>query len=307
MLDVFMKKCVVVINPTSGHGLNEKLADKISEVLKEYRYKSEVHITEYRGHAEEITENADCDLLISVGGDGTFYEAMNGNFRRKKQLVLSHIPVGTTNDIGHMYGLGKDIIQNLRDILDGVVKKVDICSINGRSFVYVASFGKFMEIPYETPQELKHRIGHAAYLISGTKELFKKTPKYDVTYEIDGVKHNGKYTFIIISNANRIAGINNFYRDMKLDDHKFEVMFCSISNLTKLARAFYTLKTSDISFVSGVECYKTDNLKITFNNGVKPWCLDGEKYDSKTTHFVIDTEKSVKMLVPRKNVDKLFL
>ena len=302
-----MKKCVVVINPTSGHGLNDKLASKIEEVLKEFKYIPEVHITEYASHTEEIVEYADCDLLISVGGDGTFYEAMNGNFRRKKKLVLSHIPVGTTNDIGHMYGLEKDIITNLRDILSGVIKKVDICSINGRSFVYVASFGKFMEIPYETPQKLKHRIGHAAYLMSGTKEIFKKTPKYDVTYEIDGVKHNGKYTFIIISNANRIAGINNFYRDMKLDDHKFEVMFCSISNLAKLAKAFYILKTSDISYISGVECYKTDNLKITFNDGMKPWCLDGEKYDGKTTYFEIKTDKIVEMLIPKKNVDKLFL
>ncbi len=302
-----MKKCVVVINPTSGHGLNEKLAGKIEMVLDEYHYKSEIHITEYAGQAEEIVLYADCDLLVSVGGDGTFYEVMNGNFRRKKSLLLSHIPVGTTNDIGHMYGLGKDIITNLRDILSGVIKTVDICSINGRSFVYVASFGKFMEIPYETPQKLKHRIGHAAYIMNGAREIFKKTPKYDVTYEIDGVKHNGQYTFIIISNANRIAGINNFYRDMKLDDKKFEVMFCSISNLAALARAFYILKTSDISYINGVECYKTDNLKICFNDGMKPWCLDGEKYDAKTTYFEIDTKKTVRMLVPRKNVDKLFL
>lgn len=302
-----MKKCVVVINPTSGHGLNDRLATKIVEVLEEFNYIGDVYITEYAGHAEEIVRDAECDLLISVGGDGTFYEAMNGNFKREKQLILSHIPVGTTNDVGHMFGLTKDIITNLRSILSGVVKKVDICSINGRSFVYVASFGKFMEIPYETPQDLKHRIGHMAYLISGVKVLFRKSKKYDVTYEIDGVKHKGKYTFIIISNANRIAGINNFYRDMKLDDQKFEVMFCSISNLSNLARAFYILKTSDISYVNGVECYKTNNLKITFNNGVKPWCLDGEKYDPKTTHFEIDTNKTVKMLVPRKNVDKLFL
>ena len=302
-----MKKCIVIINPTSGHGLNEYLASKIEDVLKEYKYKSEIHITEYAGHAEELVMDSDGDLLISVGGDGTFYEVMNGNFKRKKQLILGHIPVGTTNDIGHMYGLGKDIITNLKDILSGVVKNVDICSINGRYFVYVASFGKFMEIPYETPQKLKHRIGHAAYLLSGAKQIFKRIPKYDITYEIDGIKHNGKYTFIIISNANRIAGINNFYRDMKLDDHKFEVMFCSISNLAKLARAFYILKTSDISYVNGVECYKTDNIKITFNDGIKPWCLDGEKYESMTTFYEIITNKKVSMLIPRKNVDKLFL
>lgn len=302
-----MKKCTVVINPTSGKGLNSKLASKIMKVLKKYGYQAEVFITEYRGHAEEIVENASCDLLISVGGDGTFYEAMNGNFKRNDQLVLSHIPVGTTNDIGHMYGLGKNIIKNLELILNGVIKKVDICSINNRSFVYVASFGKFMEIPYETPQMLKHRIGHMAYLISGAKDIFKKTPKYDITYEIDGVKHNGKYTFVIVSNANRIAGINNFYKDVKLDDQRFEVMLCSISNVTKLAGAFYKLKTSDISYINGVECYKTNNFKITFNDTDKPWCLDGEKFDGNARTYIIDTKKSVQMLIPKVNVDKLFM
>ena len=302
-----MKKCVVVINPTSGHGLNGRLKGKIEKTLKKYEYDSEVFLTEYASDAEKIVKEANCDLLISVGGDGTFYEAMNGNFQRNNQLILSHIPVGTTNDIGHMYGMNNDIISNLKMILEGEVKDVDICTINKRSFVYVASFGKFMEIPYETPQKLKHRIGHLAYLLSGAKQIFKRIPKYDITYEIDGVKHNGKYTFMIISNANRIAGINNFYRDMKLDDHKFEVMFCSISNLARLAHAFYTLKTSDISFINGVECYKTDNLKITFNDIVKPWCLDGEKYDGKTKYYEINADKKVRMLVPKKNIDKLFL
>ncbi len=301
-----MKKCVVIINPNSGKGVH--LTKEIENILKESGYESEIYFTEYPNHAEEIVYNiVDADLVISLGGDGTFYEVMNGNFKRKKELLLSHIPVGTTNDVGHMYGLSSDIIKSLKDILDGTVKKVDICTINGRSFVYVASFGKFMEIPYETPQKLKKRIGHMAYLLSGARDILKKTPIYDVTYEVDGVKHHGKYTFIIISNANRIAGINNFYRDMKLDDGKFEVMFCSIRNLASLAHAFYILKTSDISYVNGVECYKTDNIKITFNNGYKPWCLDGEKYDGKTSHYEIATKKKVKMLIPKKNVDKLFL
>lgn len=301
-----MKKCVVVINPNSGKG--KYLTSEISDVLKKYGYDSEIKLTEYPLHAEEIVYNIhDADLVISVGGDGTFSEAMNGNLKRKKTLLLSHIPVGTTNDVGHMYGLSGDILDNLKKILEGERKKVDICTINKRGFVYVASFGRFMNIPYETPQKLKKRIGHMAYLLAGAKQIFKRTPKYDITYEIDGIKHHGKYTFLIISNANRIAGINNFYRDMKLDDKKFEVMFCSISNIASLAKAFYILKTSDISFVNGVECYKTDNLKITFNDGNKPWCLDGEKYDARTSHCEIETTKKIEMLIPKKNINNLFL
>lgn len=302
-----MKKCTVIINPTSGKGLNESLAERISKVLENYNYNPSVIITEYRGHAEEIVQSIDTDLVISVGGDGTFYEVMNGNLKRKKTLVLSHIPLGTTNDIGHMYGLTKNIISNLRLILDGEIKEVDICNINNRDFVYVASFGKFMEIPYETTQELKHRLGYLAYLVTGAKEVLKKTPQYNVTYEIDGVKYNGDYTFIIISNANRIAGVNNVYNEIKLDDNKFEVMFCSIKKITDMAKAFYTLKTSDITRVSGIEIYKTDNLKLTFNDHFKPWCLDGEKFESEKREYVVSIKHKIKMLVPKTNLEKLFI
>lgn len=302
-----MKKCTVIINPTSGKGLNEELAQRISLVLENYNYEPKVIITEYRGHAEEIVQNISSDLVISVGGDGTFYEVMNGNLKRKNPIVLSHIPLGTTNDIGHMYGLTKNIIANLRLILDGEVKEVDMCNINNRDFVYVASFGRFMEIPYATPQELKHRIGYLAYLISGAKQLFKKTHQYNITYEIDGVKHNGDYTFVIISNANRIAGINNFYNEVKLDDNQFEVMFCSIKKLTQMAKAFYTLKTSDISCVAGIETYKTNRVKITFNGDIKPWCLDGEKFECQEREYDISIKHKIKMLVPKTNIEKLFI
>ena len=77
--------------------------------------------------------------------------------------------------------------------------------------------------------------------------------------------------------------------------------------MSQLARAFYLLKTSDISYINGIEWYKTDNLKIRFEGNCKPWCLDGEKYDNESGIYEIDTKKSVKMLVPKKNINKLFL
>lgn len=303
-----MKNCTVIINPNSGHGINKRMVKKISECLKKHDYKSTILFTKSMGHAERIVQKIkDTDLVISMGGDGTFHEVMNGNFKREKKLILSHIPIGTTNDIGHMYGLDRNIINNLKTTLNGEIKEVDIATINNNSFIYVASFGKFMEIPYETPHKLKKRLGHMAYIVSGAKEIFHRFTKYDVTYEIDGVKYNGKYTFIIISNANRIAGINHFYNEMKLDDGKFEVMFCSISKLRDVAKAFYTLKTSDITHVSGVEIYKTDNLKLTFNDMFKPWCLDGEKFESNDKTYNICNNLKVKMLIPKKNIKKLFL
>ncbi len=303
-----MKKCTVIINPNSGKGLNENRVVEFQKILYEYGYDARIIFTLYRHHAEEIISKLDndIDLVISVGGDGTFSEVMNGNMKREKMLVLAHLPVGTTNDIGHMYGLGNNLINNLKLILEGEVKEVDIGLINNHAFTYVASYGKFMDIPYKTPQELKKKIGYMAYMIEILKRAFTRIPMHEITFSIDGVKHKGKYTFILISNANRIAGIDNFYNNIKLNDYKFEVMLCSLKKKIDILKAIYTLKTSDISYVSGIELYKCSNMEIIFKDKDKAWCVDGEEFEDNKNDYEIKLQKGIKMLIPKENIDKLF-
>ncbi|MBQ8892386.1 MAG: YegS/Rv2252/BmrU family lipid kinase [Bacilli bacterium] len=302
-------KCVMIINPKSGHGFDKKNSQKFANILKSFNYEYEILFTKYRGHATEIIQQLDdsVDLVISAGGDGTFSEVMNGNLKRKKKFVLSHLPVGTLNDIGHMYGLVNNMYTNLKLILAGEVKSVDVGLINNHAFTYVASFGKFMEIPYKTPQELKKRLGFFAYALEVLKRIYERIPKIETEFIIDGKRHAGMYTFIIISNANRIAGINNFYRDMKLDDGNFEVMLCSLSKKTDILKAFYNLKTNNLSSTSGVECYKCSNLKIKFKNTKKAWCCDGEEFNDKSGTYKIELMRDVKLMLPKKNIKKLFI
>ena len=302
-----MKKCTVIINPKSGRGFNKSDIDKFETILDNYNYDSDIILTKYPGNAENIVQELDdIDLVISVGGDGTFSEVMNGNIKRETPIVLSHLPLGTTNDIGHMYGLGNNIYTNLKLILEGNVKEIDVGLINNRAFTYVASFGKFMDIPYKTPQELKKKLGYFAYMVEVMKQAFTHIPKHEISFTIDGEKHRGKYTFVIISNANRIAGIDNFYNDMKLDDNKFEVMFCSLNKKIDILKAIYTLKTSDIKYVSGIEIYKASKLDIVFHDS-KTWCVDGEKYDDDSLSYSISLKRGIKLLIPNKNIKKLFM
>ncbi|MBR3660671.1 MAG: YegS/Rv2252/BmrU family lipid kinase [Bacilli bacterium] len=302
-------KCVMIINPKSGRGFNKKNTEKIVNIIKQYNYEPEIFFTKYRGHATEIIKSLsdDVDLVISSGGDGTFSEVMNGNLKRNKPLVLSHLPVGTMNDIGHMYGLVSNLYTNLKLILTGTVKNIDVGLINNRAFTYVASYGKFMDIPYQTPQELKKRLGFLAYFIEVLKRIYERIPKYDVEFEIDGEKHQGKYSFILISNANHIAGINNFYKDMKLDDNMMEVMFCSLYKKRDILKAFYNLKTNNLTGVSGIECYKGSELEIKLFGKKKSWCVDGEEYKSKNNSYKISLINNVKLQIPSKNIKKLFL
>ncbi|MBQ8193281.1 MAG: YegS/Rv2252/BmrU family lipid kinase [Bacilli bacterium] len=304
-----MKKSLVVYNPNSGKYNKESTLPKIIKILEEFNYEVETIKTEYKGHAISIVENCKhYDLLISIGGDGTFNEVMTGNFKRKKRIVLCHLPSGTTNDIGAMWGYGKNMLNNLRLALNGKIKRIDICTINDRPFVYSAGFGKFMNIPYETPRNLKKRLGHLAYLKEGAVDFFRKIKLYDISYEVDGEKYRGLFSFALITNANRVAGINNFYKNIKLNDNKFEVLLCNITKLKDLIKTLYFFTLYDASKIPGFYFYKTDNIKIKFNIPLKkPLCIDGESLDDLSGEYNIKIDHDVHVLMPEKNINNLFI
>ena len=304
-----MKKCLVVYNPNSGKYNKEVTLPKIEKILNEYDYSVIIEKTKYKGDATSIVANIDkCDLVVSIGGDGTFNEVMTGNFMRKDRIILCHLPSGTTNDVGAMWGYGKNMLNNLKLALNGNVKRIDICTINDKPFVYSAGFGKFMNIPYETPRELKKRIGHLAYIREGTRDFFRKVKLYDVTYEIDGEKYRGLFSFALITNANRVAGINNFYKDIKLDDNKFEVLLCNITKLKDIVKTLYFFALYDASKIPGFYFYQTDNIKIKFNSPLKkPLCIDGESFDDMSGYYDIKIDHDVYVLMPKKNIKSLFI
>lgn len=304
-----MKTCIVIYNPNSGHTLSKKNIPDYKKIIESYGYHVNFVGTEYKGHAKEIVSHiGHVDLIMSMGGDGTFNEIVCGNLQRRTKLLMAHIPVGTTNDVGTMFGYVKDIKKNIKLCLEGEVKEMDIPLINNRPFVYVAGVGKFLSIPYDTPRNLKKRLGHMAYIIEGLKDFFNPTKKYEVEYQVNGEKKSGFYSMILISSANRIAGMSNFYKDIKLDDDTFEVLMCTYTKRLDIVRAMLKLIATDASRVDGFESYKTNNIKLDFvKTPKKAWCVDGEQLEIRTKKYEIKNQNGVQILIPKKNIGKLFI
>ena len=303
-----MKKCVVLCNNHSGKKKKQKYLEEFLVILKKNNYDVEIIESEYKAHIVDIVEclDNDIDLVISVGGDGTFNEAIRGNFKRKKRLVLAHIPMGTTNDVGKMLGYGKDPINNMNLLMDGAVEQIDVCTINNSPFIYVAGFGKFMNIPYETKRKSKKKFGYAAYLFNGVKNFFKFTKMHDITYVINGETYSGLYSFLAVTNATRIAGVKIF-DNIKLDDGKFEVLFCNIKKRKDIIKSLIRLKKTDITHVPGLNFHSSNNLKIKLNDEKNlPWCLDGERYDIVGNEIEIKIDRDTKIMLPKNNIDELF-
>ena len=90
-----IKNVLIIYNPNSGLKKNiYKNLNKSKSLFEYYGYKYHYIETKYSGHAKKIVkELTDTDLVISVGGDGTFNEIVSGNIERDKPIVLSHIMI----------------------------------------------------------------------------------------------------------------------------------------------------------------------------------------------------------------------
>lgn len=303
-----MKKCAVVYNPESGRPKDKKDIGNLPSILAVNKYETIMCPTSAPKDATKIVKNLsdDTDLVICCGGDGTLNEGVTGNLLRDNKILMAHLPVGTVNDVGTMYGFTKNMMVNAQMLLSGSVKNIDVCLVNKKPFVYVACLGSYVDVSYNTPRNLKKKYGRLAYFFNALNELKDSVKLFDLTYEINGVKKSGTYSFVFVTNTCRMGGFNNIYSDIKLDDDKFEVILISAKTKPELVRIASMILTSKVRNMPGVEYYKTNNFRVTFDKIPPSWVIDGEEYEHNTKTFEFNINKEISMLLPKKNIVKLF-
>lgn len=82
-----------------------------------------------------------------------------------QRVPIGYIPAGSTNDFANSLSISKDMVQAAKDIIEGNLYSCDVGAFNNDSFVYIAAFGLFTDVSYETDQHMKNILGHLAYLL----------------------------------------------------------------------------------------------------------------------------------------------
>ncbi len=146
----------VILNPHAGGGKGAHDQSNIERLLKQSEIFFHLSISQYPGHAIELTRNLVHDgatHLIVAGGDGTLNEVVNGIFlaghQGQGEITLGMLPVGTGNDWIKTFGI-PDHYQKAIDIIkESKTVKQDVgeitCLMDGqttkRYFANIAGFG----------------------------------------------------------------------------------------------------------------------------------------------------------------------
>lgn len=302
------RKALFILNPHSGKGLIKNHLLEILDILVKADYEVTVYPTQSRGDAKRLVLERDkgYELVVCSGGDGTLDEIVSGMIQSGFKTTIGYIPAGSTNDFAKSLKIPVTMKKAAEIIVQRNVFSCDIGRFNKDIFVYVAAFGIFTEVSYETSQEMKNMLGHMAYLLEGVKQLANiKSYPLKVTYVSENGEKaviEGDFIFGMVTNSHSIGGFksiagNVFKGDIDLNDGLFEVTLIKVpKNPMELNSILAALAIADID-TKYMYNFKSGNMVFESENEVA-WTLDGE-YGGKHTKVELINDKEAMDIIIR--------
>lgn len=220
-------RALLVVNPAATT-TSARVRDVISSALSS-DLKLEVATTEYRGHARDLARRAaaegQTELVVSLGGDGTVNEIVNGLLHRGPDPEalprLAVVPGGSTNVFARALGLPNDAVEATGALLDalraGSSRTVGLGLVSGtpgtedegvpaRWFTFCAGLGFDAGVVgrVEQQRELGKRSTHALYLRQVARQFLGDPHRRHgtITLERPGEEpYDGLMTAIICNTA----------------------------------------------------------------------------------------------------------
>ncbi len=273
------KKLMLIINPAAGRGGYKQGFTEALKILNDGGYRTTLF---YTAGARDATEYAgryahDFDAVACIGGDGTLSEVIAGLMRVPSPPPLGYIPMGTANDVATTLGLPKnDTIGAALRLVRGSAHPYDVGGFGADEyFAYIAAFGAFTEVSYATPQDMKKRLGHLAYVLQGMAAL-PKLESYNTRVEYDGGVVEAPLVYGSMSNSTSVAGIVKLREEMVcLGDGMSELVLVkdpgSIEGFSEIVTSVLSQRYDSDKLI----ILHTTRAKFTFEKPVA-WTRDGE-------------------------------
>lgn len=272
------KKMFFAINPNAGkRQIKDGLLD-ILDLFIQAGYEPTLYITQKGVDLPGIICEAagEYALIVCSGGDGTLSQTVDGLLHGKKRPPLGYIPAGTVNDFAVSLGIPREPLEAARAIVQGAPFACDAGIFNDdRYFSYVAAFGAFTEVVYETSQQAKNMLGRAAYILEGLRRV-GDIKTYHVRAEYDGTVVEDDIMLGLITSSTSVGGFKTGAgMEVALNDGLMEVLLVkrpqSLADTQTIINSMLRQEL-DLNFVYS---FKTDHLRL-HSEVAPPWTLDGE-------------------------------
>lgn len=287
------EKMLFIYNPRAGKAqIRSNLLD-IIDIFVKAGYEVTAYPTQSAGDAIKAVRErqAGFDIVVCSGGDGTLDEVVTGMMQCDEKIPIGYVPAGSTNDFASSLKIPKNMIKAADVVVNGKNFACDIGKFNNNNFIYVAAFGIFSDVSYETNQDIKNVLGHTAYLLEGVRRL-PAVHSYALKILYDNETIEGDFIYGMITNSLSVGGFKGITgKEVLLDDGLFEVtMIRKPSNpvdLNKIIRALVDKRAKS----EHIYTFKTSSLTLMSEEMIS-WSLDGE-FGGEHTKAVIENQRKV--------------
>lgn len=292
-------KTLFIYNPHAGMMQIKSHLYNILNIFASAEYDLTVYPTKKSGEIIEYLKNnaLKFDLIVCSGGDGTLNETINGllSLNSEKLPPLGYIPAGSTNDYASSIKIPKVMEKAAELIVNGKIQSYDVGKLNSKYFIYVAAFGAFTRVSYDTPQDVKNVFGHLAYLVEGVKSLSEiKAQKIKV--KLDDTVVEGNFIFGMITNTLQVGGVYKLNpKEVSLDDGLLEVMLVKEPKDVVEFNEIASFLLGGIKNSSLVLTFKAHNIIIESKESI-PWTIDGEYGGSYNRTIIKDKQKAINII-----------
>ena len=295
-----MKRLLFIYNPRAGKELLKPNISDIVDIFVKAGYEVVIYPTQaYRDAYKKVLnyESEEYDLIVCSGGDGTLDEVVSGMMKRSSREPIGYIPTGTTNDFANSLKIPRNIMEAADNAVNGSVFSCDVGRFNDDIFVYIAAFGLFTDVSYQTKQEMKNILGHVAYLLEGTKRIFN-VPSYRIKVTHDDEVIDDEFVFGMVTNSRSVGGFRNMIgKNVVFDDGLFEVTLVKTpKNPIALQEIIAALLIEQID-TKHMYTFKTGRIMFESLEEI-PWTLDGEFGGSHDEVTIENLQKELKLMVP---------
>ena len=283
-----MKKYHIILNPVAGKGASGQALPQIKERLDQLGVAYDLTITYRPWHAAEIARQsveAGYGALVSVGGDGTMNEVLNGLMIAREMglgdAALGVIPIGRGNDFAYGMGAPLDMESACLALAGGHTRRVVIGRVTGGDSPGGRFFGNGVGIGFDTvvgfeAAKLKKVTGFAAYLVGALRTMFLYYNAPLLKIELDNQVIQQPALMLSIMNGRRMGGGFMMAPESVQGDQLLDL--CLVSRIHRLF-----LLPMIVRFMKGtqashrlVRMLRSNRIKVTAISGTLPVHADGE-------------------------------
>jgi diacylglycerol kinase (ATP) len=211
------------------------------------------------------------EVIFVWGGDGTVQRCIDALAGTK--AVLAILPAGTANLLATNLKIPKDLATAVQIGLTGDRRALDTGSVNGEHFAVMAGAGFDARMIADADRGLKDRLGRAAYLYTGARNL--RAPRVKAAVKVDGTPFfKGPVSCVLVGNVGQLIGGVSAFDGARPDDGLLELGVVTARNPAEWARTLGRMTLGRAENSPFVEVTRGARIRIKFSREIS-YELDG--------------------------------